>query len=143
MDNNEMRIRGTLTADPTQRVVANGTKVTSFRLASNTRRFDKDRNEWVNFETLFLTVNCWRQLADNAYVSLHRGDVVDVRGRLRQREYDDNDGKRVTTVELEAYSVGPDMSKYVVSMSRPMRELPDLPQQAQDSPGAEAEAPAA
>ena len=143
MDNNEARIRGTLTADPTQVVVANGAKLTSFRLASNTRRFDRDKNEWVNAETLFMTVNCWRQLADNAYMSLHRGDVVEARGRLRQREYDGADGKSVTVVELEAYSVGPDMSRYVVSMSRPMRELPDLPEQAQPNTEVTAEAPAA
>lgn len=131
MDNNELRIRGTVVADPTQRVVASGARVTSFRLASNTRRFDKNTSEWVNAESLFMTVNCWRQLADNTFVSLHRGDVVEARGRLRQRDYDDANGKRVTVFELEAYTVGPDMSRYVVSLSKPPRELPTIPQQSE------------
>jgi single-strand DNA-binding protein len=128
MDNNELRIRGNLVNDPTQVVVANGSKVTSFRLASNTRRLDKATNEWVTTESLFLTVNCWRQLGDNAFAILHRGDLVDVRGRLRQRDYDDKDGKKVTVFELEAYSVAPDLGRYIVTMARPPRQLPDLPE---------------
>jgi len=132
MDNNEIRIRGTLVADPSRRVVADGARVTSFRLASNTRRLDRGTNEWVNAESLFITVNCWRQLADNAFISLHRGDVVEVRGRLKQREYDDANGKHVTSYEVEAYFVGPDMLRYVVSLSKPHRELPAVPEQAQD-----------
>jgi single-strand DNA-binding protein len=134
VDNNEMRIRGTVVADPTQRVVANGARVTTFRLASNTRRLDKTTGEWVNVETLYMTVNCWRQLAENTFVSLHRGDVVEVRGRVKQREYDDKDGKKVTVVELEAYFVGPDMGRYLVSVSRPPRELPAIPEQSKDAP---------
>lgn len=133
MDNNEMRIRGTLVADPTSRVTADGTRVTSFRLASNTRRLDKSSNEWVNAETLFMTVNCWRQLAETTGTSLHRGDVVEARGRLKQRDYDDAAGKRVTVYELEAYIVGPDMGRYNVTMSKPPRELPSIPVQPQST----------
>jgi single-strand DNA-binding protein len=126
MDNNELRIRGNVATDPTQAVVATGTKVTSFRLGSNTRRLDKTTNEWVTTESLFLTVNCWRQLGDNVFASLHRGDLVDVRGRLRQREYDDKDGKKVTVFELEAYAVAPDLGRYIVTMARPPRQLPEV-----------------
>jgi single-strand DNA-binding protein len=129
VDNNEMRIRGNLVADPTQVVVGNGSKVTSFRLASNTRRLDKGTNEWVNTETLFMTVNCWRQLGDNAKACLHRGDQVEARGRLRQREYDDKDGKKVTVVELEAYSVTADLSRYILTMARPPRPMPATAEQ--------------
>src|SRR5690348_5425415 len=125
MDNNEMRIRGNVATEPTQVLVASGSKLTTFRLASNTRRLDKTTNEWVTTETMFLTVNCWRQLGDNAFASLHRGDLVDVRGRLRQREYDDKDGKRVTVFELEAYAVAPDLSRYIVTMARPPRQVPE------------------
>jgi single-strand DNA-binding protein len=130
VDNNEMRIRGTVATDPTQVVVGNGSKITTFRLASNTRRFNKTTNEWETTETLFLTVNCWRQLGDNAFSSLHRGDIVDVRGRLRQREYDDKDSKRVVVFELEAYAVSPDMGRYIVTMARPPRQLPESTEQA-------------
>jgi single-strand DNA-binding protein len=129
VDNNEMRLRGNVVADPTQLTVASGAKLTSFRIASNTRRLNKMTNEWETTETLFLTVNCWRQLGDNVFASLHRGDLVDVRGRLRQRDYDDKDGKKVTTFELEAYSVAPDLARYIVTMARPPRPLPEASEQ--------------
>jgi len=135
MDNNELRIRGNVATNPTQVAVADGFKITTFRLGSNHRRFDKATNEWVTSESLFITVNCWRQLGDNVFASLHRGDFVDVRGRLRQRDYDDKDGKKVTVFELEAYAVAPDLSRYIVTMARPPRQLPDVPEQA-SAPGA-------
>ena len=130
MDNNELRIRGNVATNPTQVTVANGLKITTFRLGSNTRRFDKATNEYVTAESLFITVNCWRQLGDNVFASLHRGDFVDVRGRLRQRDYDDKDGKKVTVFELEAYTVAPDLGRYIVTMARPPRELPATSEQA-------------
>ena len=127
VDNNEMRIRGIVATDPTQVTVASGARVTSFRLASDTRRLDKATNQWATTETLFLTVNCWRQLGDNVFASFHRGDLLDVRGRLRQREYDDRDGKRVTVFELEAYAVAPDLSRYSVTMTRTPRQPVSAP----------------
>ena len=130
MDNNEVRIRGRVAIEPTQVTVGTGHKITTFRLASDHRRFDKQANDWVTAETLFITVNCWRQLGDNVFASLHRGDLVDVRGRLRQRDYDDKDGKKVTVFEVEAYAVAPDLSRYIVTMARPPRQLPDQAEQA-------------
>jgi single-strand DNA-binding protein len=135
MDNNELRIRGNVATNPTQVTVASGHKITTFRLGSNHRRFDKAANDWVTTESLFITVNCWRQLGDNVYASLHRGDFVDVRGRLRQRDYDDKDGKQVTVFELEAYSVGPDLGRYIVTMARPPRQVPETPVQAPAADG--------
>lgn len=131
MDNNEIRIRGNVVADPTPVTVASGHKLTTFRLASNTRRLNRATNEWETTESLFLTINCWRQLGENVYASLHRGDLVDVRGRLRQREYDDKDGKKTTVFEVEAYSVAPDLGRYIVTMARPPRQLPETTERPQ------------
>jgi single-strand DNA-binding protein len=124
MDSNTLWLRGNLVADPVQRVVASGHKLTNFRLASNTSRRDPTTGAWTTTETLFLSVNCWRQLADNVVRSLHKGDAVEVRGRLRQREYDDKDQNRVVRYELEAYSVTPDLNRAEVEIKRPERLLP-------------------
>ena len=78
-------MRGNLVADPRQTATASGLKVTKFRIASNGRRFDQTLREYVDTEPCFMNVTCWRQLGDNVFASLHRGDFVDVRGRLRQR----------------------------------------------------------
>jgi single-stranded DNA-binding protein len=62
---------------------------------------------------------------------------VVVHGRVRFREYDDaNNGPRRQAYEIEAQSIGPDLSRYVAEFSRPLREIAaDVPAQ-QSSDGA-------
>jgi single-strand DNA-binding protein len=123
-------MQGNLVADPVQRPVANGSKVTRFRLASSGRRFDQALKDWVDTDPVYMTVACWRQLGDNVMQSLRKGDTVVVLGRLRFREYDDpNNGPRRQAYEIEASSVGPDLSRYLTELKRPLRELPAIPAQ--------------
>ena len=131
-------LQGNLVADPVQRQVASGARVTRFRMASSGRRFDQAINDWVSTDTVYMTVTCWRQLGDNVMQSLHKGDTVVVLGRLRFREYDDpNNGPRRQSYEVEAQAVGPDLSRYIATFSRPLRDLPPIepvPVPAQDHP---------
>jgi single-strand DNA-binding protein len=121
-----MWMQGNLVADPVQRVTASGLKVTKFRMAASGRRFDKASDGWVDTDTVYMSVNCWKQLGLNVLQSLHKGDTVVVGGRLRFREYDAPDrGGRRQAYEIEASSVGPDLSRYVGTFGKPLRELPD------------------
>jgi single-strand DNA-binding protein len=62
---------------------------------------------------MFLTINCWRGLADNIRASdMRRGAPVLVTGRLRIREYEKN-GQLRYSVEIEATTVGHDMTRGV------------------------------
>ena len=133
-------MQGNLVADPVQRVTASGLKVTKFRMASSGRRFDKASDGWVDTDVVYMSVNCWKQLGLNVLQSLHKGDTVVVGGRLRFREYDAPDGAgRRHAYEIEASSVGPDLSRYVGTFGKPMRELPEgetaaVPTQVSDDP---------
>jgi single-strand DNA-binding protein len=119
-------MQGNLVADPVQRVTASGLKVTKFRIASSGRRFDNASGGWVDTEVVYMSVNCWKQLGLNVMQTLHKGDTVVVGGRLRFREYDAPEGGgRRQAYEIEASSVGPDLSRYVGTFGKPMRELPD------------------
>jgi single-strand DNA-binding protein len=119
-------MQGNLVADPAQRVTAGGLKVTKFRIAASGRRFDKGVDGWVDTDTVYMSVTCWRQLGLNVLRSLHKGDTVVVHGRLRFHEYDAPDGGgRRQSYEIEAGSVGPDLARYVAQLSRPLRELPE------------------
>ena len=135
---------GRLVQDPSQQVTANGTKVTRFRIACNGRRFDRSTNDWVNTDPVYMSVVCWRQLGDNVMQSLSRGDAVLVVGRLTYHEWDDANNGRQSRYELQATAVGPDLSRYVTTLSRPLRELPDVavPSQ-QDAPVVSEDAAAA
>ena len=130
-------MQGNLVGDPTQKVVASGLRVTRFRLASSGRRFDQGAGGWVNTDTVYISVTCWRQLGDNVMQSLRKGDTVLVHGRLKFREYDDaGGGPRRQSYEIEASSVGPDLCRYVTPLTRPARDLPAVPE---DAAGGEAE----
>lgn len=131
---------GNLVADPVRRVTAAGVVVTKLRIASNHRRFDRERGEWISADPVYLDVNCWRQLGDNVAASLKKGDSVLVSGRLTMREYDDaNGGARRQSYAIEAVSVSPDLCRYVAMLARPTRD----PQVVTEAPAAEPAAEAA
>jgi single-strand DNA-binding protein len=79
--------------------------VASFRVASVPRYFDKTADEWRDGNGLFLTVNVWRQQAENVCESLQRGARVIVTGWLRQRNYETKEGDKRTVYEVEADDV--------------------------------------
>jgi single-strand DNA-binding protein len=93
-------------------------------VASTPRYFDRQANEWKDGEALFLTVNAWRQLAENAAESLTRGSRVVVTGRLRQRTYEKNDEKR-TVYELEADEVAVSLRNATAKISKADRAKAD------------------
>lgn len=107
---------GTLVTDVRpRRVGPDAALVLNFRVASNERWFDKDSENWVNRGSLYLTVNCWRRLAENA-ASLVKGDPVIVTGKLRTREWTTELGERRSVIELEAQALGPDLSRCAVTV---------------------------
>lgn len=81
-----------------------------FRVASNSRRRTPDGN-WEHGNSLYVTVNCWGNLATGVSASLGRGDAVVVVGHLYTSEYDDKEGVRRSSVEVRASAVGPDLSR--------------------------------
>ncbi len=104
-----MTITGLVATTPRHIITAEGLAVTSFRLASNLRRFDRKKNEWVDVGTNWYTVSSYRQLALNLVASVNKGDRVLVTGRLRIREWGDGD-KKGLNIDLDADALGHDLS---------------------------------
>ena len=110
MNETSVTVVGNLVDDPRLRTAETGVDVASFRVASTSRRFDRDAGRWIDSASLFLSVTCWRTLAGNAVASLRKGDPVVVTGRLSTRTYE-KDGQVRSTCELEAVAVGPDLAR--------------------------------
>lgn len=110
-------ITGTVGTEPRHLVTSAGLAITSFRLASTLRRFDRNQNRWVDGETNWYTVTTFRQLAFNTLASIKSGERVIVVGRLRLREWKAND-KAGTNVDIEADAVGHDLSWGTTSLTR-------------------------
>jgi single-strand DNA-binding protein len=100
---------GNLTDDPELRFTPSGAAVANFTVASTPRTFDKNSNEWVDQEAMFLRCSIWRQAAENVAESLQRGMRVVVQGRLKARTYETREGEKRTVFEVEVDEIGPSL----------------------------------
>ncbi|MEU8989989.1 single-stranded DNA-binding protein [Streptomyces sp. NPDC048558] len=96
---------GNVVADPELRFTPSGAPVCNFRMASTPRRFNRQTNEWEDGEPLFLGVAVWRQQAEHVAESIQRGTRVIVTGRLTQRHYEDREGNKRSSYEIQADEV--------------------------------------
>lgn len=99
---------GLVATTPRHLVTQDGLPITSFRLASSHRKFDKTENKWIDGDTNWFTVTAFRQLAINAAGSIAKGDRLLVSGKLKVRDWD-NGERAGTSVEIEADSLGHDL----------------------------------
>jgi single-strand DNA-binding protein len=115
-------ITGNIATPPELKRTANGVTITTFRVASPLRRYDRQSGTWVDSGTNWYTVSAFRGLADHAYESLRKGDRVLLTGRLRLREWE-NETKRGVSVDIDAEAIGHDLrwgtSTFVKSSQSP------------------------
>ncbi|MCU1425639.1 MAG: Single-stranded DNA-binding protein [Microbacteriaceae bacterium] len=116
-------LTGVVGTIPRNLVTSDNLAVTSFRLASGQRRFDRSQQKWVDGETNWYTVTAFRQLAVNASKSIVKGEHVVVTGRLRVRDWTAGD-RAGTTVDIEAEALGHDLTWGTSSFTRVMTAAP-------------------
>jgi single-strand DNA-binding protein len=114
---------GNLVTDVRSTTTPGGVSFASFRLGSSSRRFDRGRQAWADADPIYVTVNCWRVLAENVSGSLGRGEPVIVTGRLRIRSLGKDDGSTREVLEIEANTVGHDLSRGTSAFHRRTREV--------------------
>jgi single-strand DNA-binding protein len=92
-DINSVFIIGRLTRDPEIKYTKSGTSVCSFSIANNYKYGDTEK---VNF------FNCvaWAKTGEVIAEYCKKGARIGIEGRLQQRSWDDQDGKKRQTVEI-------------------------------------------
>ncbi|MDR0342898.1 MAG: single-stranded DNA-binding protein [Nocardiopsaceae bacterium] len=118
-------LSGYVATDPSYKLLPGGAAVAQLRVAYTPRWLNRETGEWSESPTSFLTVICWRKLADNVRMCLRKGEPVLVRGRLQVRRYEDKDGAPRIAVELDASSVGHDLARGVALFQRLPRDQAD------------------
>jgi single-strand DNA-binding protein len=116
---------GNVVTDVELRFTKTGEAVASFRVANTVRRYDRNSNRWVDGDTHYFSVSCWKGLASNVVQSLAKGMPVIVTGRLRSREVERACGDASHTIryqDIEAIAVGPDLGRGVATFTRVKRE---------------------
>jgi single-strand DNA-binding protein len=84
--------------DPEARKTDEGVSVVKFSLAVN--KFSKEKEQ-----PMWLTVRCWRELADQIEKVVHKGSPVLVSGKLDVHKYTDKTNVERTSVEVIAHTV--------------------------------------
>ena len=102
---NKMLIIGNLGADPELRYSQSGKAVVNMRVAVNSRSRAAD-GEWQD-ETLWLRVIAFDKQAERLAEQLRKGHRVYAEGRLRARDWEAQDGRKGTSLEIIADRVTP------------------------------------
>ena len=113
-------IVGNLTADPELRTTRDGGAVANFSIANTPRVYDRQSQQWVDGDALFLRCTAWRDLATHCAQSLSKGMRVIAQGRLQQRSYQAQDGSNRTVIELQVDEIGPSL-RYATAQVRKMQ----------------------
>lgn len=94
---NKIILIGNLTKDCETKYLPNGTSITNFTLAVNTKYSDKE-------EVLFISVVVFGKLAENVSKYLSKGSQCLVEGRLVERKWQ-SDGQEKRRMEVVASTV--------------------------------------
>ena len=129
-------LTGLVATLPRHLVTSEGLPITSFRLASTQRRFDRGTQKWIDGETNWYTVTAFRQLALNANASVEKGHRVVVTGRLKIRDWE-NGERTGTTVEIEADAIGHDLAWGTAAFTRSVSTATITPAEPEEPVAAE------
>lgn len=99
---------GNVSQAPELRVTQSGQAVCNFTVAVSGRR-KSQAGGYEDGPTSFYRVTAWRDLGEHVANSLGKGDRVLVLGDLSVREFEQPDGSRGRSVEVEAQEVGPSL----------------------------------
>lgn len=98
MNINSVNISGNLTRSPEMKD-AGGTPLAKLRLACNERT--KKGDEWVD-SPMFFDVDVWGRMAEVCDEYLDKGSAVVISGRLKWREWENDEGQKRSAVSITA-----------------------------------------
>ena len=97
---NKVILCGNMTAEAEVKQTSNGNAVCNFSLAVS-RKFAKEGQQDVDF----FNVVCWRQAAEYVGKYGSKGRNILVSGVLQQRQWEDNEGNKRSSIEVVADEV--------------------------------------
>lgn len=97
---NKAILIGRLAKEPESKSTPSGVSVCTFTLAVD-RRFKQEGQQQADF----IPIVTWRGQADNCAKYLHKGSQVAVCGSIQTRTYDDKNGNKAYTTEVNAEEV--------------------------------------
>lgn len=120
---------GNLAGDPELRFTASGHAVANFTIAQTPRNYNRDTQQWVDDETLWVRGTVWREAAENIAETLTKGMRVIAHGRLKANSFEDKNGNQRTNWELDIDEIGPSLRWATAQVTRAQRNQNNAGQQ--------------
>lgn len=114
----EITVIGNIVDDPELRFTPSGAAVCNFTVADNERIKDQSTGEWKDGDATFYRCDVWRETAENVAESLQKGQRVIVKGRVKNRKYEKQDGTVGYSLEISVDAVGPDLRWATAKVTR-------------------------
>lgn len=100
---NEVMLIGRLGGDPELRYTQGGHAVANFNLATSERYKDKSGSQQEKTEWHKIVV--WGAQGENCEKYLKKGSLACIKGKIETRQWEDKDGRKMYTTEINARSV--------------------------------------
>lgn len=116
---NQVNVTGRLVYEPELKTTQSGTSVLSTRIAVS--RNDKDKT------TDFFNIKAWKGTAEFISKYFHKGDPVEITGKLQTESYEKQDGTKVSDVYILVGEVGfvlPRKTEAEKAPTAPSKEIP-------------------
>jgi len=117
MNDLTITVTGWVATDPRHIVGPTGASLTSFRIATHSRYFDRSLGEWADGPTEWFTVRTFRAAAVTVMNSITKGQPIVVTGRLRTNEWTKDSTTR-TDLIIDATALGHDLTRGVATFRR-------------------------
>lgn len=133
---------GNITDDVNLRYTQNGRPVGSVTIAVNDRKFDKQKNEYVDGDVWFARCTIWGEMAEQAAQSLTKGTRVIGHGRITERSFEDKDGNQRRSTEVTLDEIGPSLRYATTQVTRAQGKSAGQSSGFQGSPASQPQQPA-
>ncbi|MFK8849384.1 single-stranded DNA-binding protein [Streptomyces sp. Ac-502] len=111
-------IIGNLTADPELKYTNSGQALAKFTIASTPRTFDREANQWKDGTSTFFRCAAWRALAEHVAESLGKGSHVVLSGRIRQHNWQTEQGENRSMLAVEVDEIGASLRFTTVTIDK-------------------------
>ncbi|BCL23015.1 single-stranded DNA-binding protein [Streptomyces tuirus] len=118
-------IIGNLTAEPELKFTDSGQALAKFTVASTPRTFDKDSGQWKDGTSTFFRCAAWRSLAEHVAESLTKGSRVVLSGRIRQHNWQTEQGENRSMLAVEVDDIGASLRFTTVAINGKPGDKPD------------------
>lgn len=112
-----------LVDDPELRFTPSGKAVSSMRIVADKKK--KEGDEWVDDKVCWLNASAWERMAENIAESFQKGDLVIIKGALETRSYENREGEKRQSYDVNIYEIGPSVRFNPAKVERTQRQRAD------------------